>query len=280
MRSCFALVIAVLTVVVVVSSSTTSPTFVTAFHVRSGDVFTTASTAATRPTSSFANNVVGVACHRNIRYGGHRRQRPSSSVSWYSSSSSSSSTPTQLSMIGDLLNGIMGGNNNSNDEADKSGSSSSSSDGGVNSSGSVVIVDIPAKAVKVGPTKFYLQIYLVGEQNTPTQGSWFLKPNDETGSLDMYFGDGTAMLSIDVQGDYGIRISRQGSRPSLQYMLQESVLLHGILDELEVLAFGTGDDDGGGKEIKAEDRLLQLDGENQADVFSKARDALPARKEE
>ena len=194
-------------------------------------------------------------------------------------------------MIGDLLNGIMNGivskgimegNNNSKDDGDKSGSSRSSSSGAGNNGGSVVVVDIPAKSVKVGPTKFYLQIYLVGEQNTPTQGSWFLKPNDETGSLDMYFGDGTAMLSIDVQGDYGIRISRQGSRPSLQYMLQESVLLHGILDELEVLAFGTGDDDGdgGGKEIKAEDRLLQLDSENQADVFSKARNALPARKEE
>eukprot|EP00529_Nitzschia_sp_RCC80_P028545 CAMPEP_0113502658 /NCGR_PEP_ID=MMETSP0014_2-20120614/33692_1 /TAXON_ID=2857 /ORGANISM="Nitzschia sp." /LENGTH=263 /DNA_ID=CAMNT_0000397501 /DNA_START=34 /DNA_END=825 /DNA_ORIENTATION=+ /assembly_acc=CAM_ASM_000159 len=248
-----AVAIAVVTVVV---SSPISPTFVAAFNVGSGNDFTTEST---RAASSFADNV-GVVEHRNRRYGGRRGHTTPSSVSRYSSSS----TPTQLTMIGDLLSGITGNNNN---DGDKSGGN-----------GAVSIVDIPAKAVKVGPTKFYLQIYLVGEQNTPTQGSWFLKPNDESGSLDMYFGDGTAMLSIDVQADYGIKISRQGSRPSLQYMLQESVLLHGILDELEVLAFGTGDDDG--KEIKAEDRLLQLDGENQADVFSKARETLPARKEE
>eukprot|EP00529_Nitzschia_sp_RCC80_P028483 CAMPEP_0113473246 /NCGR_PEP_ID=MMETSP0014_2-20120614/17943_1 /TAXON_ID=2857 /ORGANISM="Nitzschia sp." /LENGTH=272 /DNA_ID=CAMNT_0000366003 /DNA_START=71 /DNA_END=889 /DNA_ORIENTATION=- /assembly_acc=CAM_ASM_000159 len=266
--SCFSryyavIAVAVAIVAVVVSSSISSQ-FVAAFNVGSGNDFTSTST---RETSSFADNV-GVVEHRNRRYGGHRghRGKPPSSVSRYSSSA----TPTQLSMIGDLLNGIMGNNNN---DGDKSGGNSESGGGG-----SVSIVDIPAKAVKVGPTKFYLQIYLVGEQNTPTQGSWFLKPNDESGSLDMYFGDGTAMLSIDVQADYGIKISRQGSRPSLQYMLQESVLLHGILDELEVLAFGTGDDDG--KEIKAEDRLLQLDGENQADVFSKARETLPARKEE
>jgi hypothetical protein len=167
----------------------------------------------------------------------------------------SSSSSTQLSMIGDLLNGILG-----------KGSQGSGGDG------STVVLDIPSKAVKIGPIKFYLQIYLVGEQNKPTKGAWFLKQNDNTQTLDMYYGDGTAMLSIDVK-EYLIQIRRYGQRPSLQYMLQESVLLHGVLDELETLAFGINEED-----IAPENRLLQF-ADDQMDVLSTARETLPARRE-
>lgn len=181
-------------------------------------------------------------------------------------------------MIRDLLSGLMGNSSGENNKKNNNNDPAAVAGGGT------VIVDIPAKVVKVGPLKFYLQIYLVGEQNKPTKGSWFLKPNDESGTLDMYFGDGTAILSINVQDGFGIQISRQGQRPSLQYMLQESVLLHGVLDELQILAFGTGDDDSDNTvddnvdDIATENRLLQFSDE-QKDVLSKAKQSLPARRE-
>jgi hypothetical protein len=75
------------------------------------------------------------------------------------------------------------------------------------------------------------------------------------------------MLAIELQ-DYGLKFMRHGEKPSLQYCLQESVLLHGVLDELSNLAFETS-------EIEEDKRLLRL---KQTDAIDKAREALPARK--
>lgn len=94
---------------------------------------------------------------------------------------------------------------------------------------------------------------------------------DVTEYLEVYYADGTGMLSVQFDDTYGIRIQRKGSRPSLQYMLQESVLLHSVLDELEAIAFGEGDGD-----VKEDDRLLQF-AEGDEDVLSRAREKLPAR---
>lgn len=89
--------------------------------------------------------------------------------------------------------------------------------------------------------------------------------------LEVYYSDGTGVISVQFDGSYGIRIQRKGKRPSLQYMLQESVLLHSVLDELEAIAFGEGDGD-----VKDDERLLQFaDGDE--DVLSRARAKLPAR---
>ena len=133
-------------------------------------------------------------------------------------------------------------------------------------SGPPVILDIPAKTVKVGALRFLLQIYLVGIQNEPAPKSWLTKQGDD-GDLQVYFKDGTAMVSIDFQ-EYGIQVRRLGDAPSLQYMLQESVLLHGILDELNNVAVEAED-------IEQEKRLLQL---SDPEALEKARFKLPARK--
>ena len=130
----------------------------------------------------------------------------------------------------------------------------------------MTVLDIRAKDIKVGALRFFLQIYLVGECNKPEKGSWICRQN-ESGGIDMYYKDATGMCSIDMT-EYAIKIQRHGSRPSLQYQLQESILLHGLLDELNTLAFEVDD-------IEVEKRLLQL---YDNDALEVARETLPAKK--
>jgi hypothetical protein len=129
------------------------------------------------------------------------------------------------------------------------------------------IMNFAANTVKVGALRFFLQIYLVGEQNKPSKGSWVLSTASGD-TLEMYYKDGSGMFSIDLN-DSGIQIYRKGQKPSLGYMLQESVMLHGVLDELHQVAFGTED-------IDPEKRLLQL---TDSAAIDEARKALPARQE-
>lgn len=128
-----------------------------------------------------------------------------------------------------------------------------------------LLLDMPA-TVKVGSLKFFLQIYLVGQQNNPSQKSWTLNNNEETDTIDMYYKDATGMFSLDIK-ENGIKVDRKGQKPSLQYVLQESVMLHGLLDELSEIAEV--------EDIEQEKRLIQF---NELDAVAKARESLPARK--
>lgn len=142
------------------------------------------------------------------------------------------------------------------------------------------IFTIPTKEMKSKPLRFYLQLFLVSQQNFPVKGSWLLATNEEdTERLDLYYADGTGMVSI-LLDDNGIIVRRQGKRPSLQYMLQESVLLHKLVDEIEQIAFGDGNEGGGNNDnlIVDEKRLIQFASENN-DVLTEARKNLPARQE-
>ena len=85
----------------------------------------------------------------------------------------------------------------------------------------------------------------------------------------MFYQDNTGMFSLSFL-ENAIVVDRYGPKPSLQYVLQESVLLHGVLDELYSLAFE------GEEDIKDEDRLLQLNAPG--DAIDKARELLPAKK--
>ena len=134
--------------------------------------------------------------------------------------------------------------------------------------GPKTVIELPAKNVKIGALRFVLQIHMVGEQNKPVPKSWVTRQGDEAGDLQVYYQDGTGMLSIQLQ-EYAIKMVRYGERPSLQYQLQESVLLHSVLDELENVAFGVAEDN-----IELEKRLLVLQDET---AIEKARKALPAR---
>ena len=114
--------------------------------------------------------------------------------------------------------------------------------------------------IKIGGLRFALGLQLVGMQDN---GMW--KPNETSSSqLDVFFEDGSAMFSIKLRDD-AIRIEREGT-PSLAYVLQESLILHKVLDELNTLAT-----DGG---IEQQNRLLQLASES---AIEDAREKLPAR---
>lgn len=137
--------------------------------------------------------------------------------------------------------------------------------GGNQQGGPKVMVDLSAKEVKVGALRFLLQIHLVGEQNKPQPQTWLMKDGGE-GELDVYFNDGTGMFSLDFS-EYQIKITRYGEKPSLQYQIQESVLIHSILDELHKTAFEVD-------EIEEDKRLLRLNDDN---AIEAARSNLLAR---
>lgn len=124
------------------------------------------------------------------------------------------------------------------------------------------ILDVPVNRVKIGGLRFALGLQLVGMRD---DGLW--RPNETSSSqLDVFFKDGSAMFSIKLTDD-AIRIEREGT-PSLAYLLQESLILHKVLDELNTLAT-----DG---EIEQQNRLLELASESAIDD---AREKLPARQE-
>ena len=139
-----------------------------------------------------------------------------------------------------------------------------------------VLFEIPVESIKIGSLRLALGLYLVGKQNTPTKASWRANQNNEN-TLHMIFGDQTAMVSITLL-DARIVVSRHtdGIRaPSLRYQLQESVMLHGVLTELETLAVGTAtEEQGRSTPSKAEDRLIQLE----QTAIDKARSTLPTRR--
>ena len=126
------------------------------------------------------------------------------------------------------------------------------------------VFSIPVQSIKPGGLRFALGLHLIGLQNTPDKGSWQANQASDT-VLDMKFRDGSAMFSISL-GDEGISVSRYG-QPSLPYLLQESVILHSVLDEISSLAYEG--------EIEEENRLLKLQDQ---DSIEEVRSTLPARK--
>lgn len=146
-----------------------------------------------------------------------------------------------------------------------------------------IIFEIPVKFAKIGPLRFFLQIYLVSEQNNPAPNSWLTKQYEQQDDvskiiteeesiegLEVFYQDGSAMCRILLSEDK-VQFIRCGKRPSLKYMLQESLLLHGVLDELQKIALDVPEE-----AIDDSKRLLLLN--NDADI-DKARENLPARKE-
>ena len=132
--------------------------------------------------------------------------------------------------------------------------------------GPTTVLEIPVENVKPRPLRFFLQIYIVGQQNSKDAQSWLPKETGEN-ELEVYFKDGTGMCNIAL-GDTSIKIQRHGQRPSLQYLLQESLMLHGVLDELNEIAFKVED-------VEDSQRLLMLD----KGALDDARAKLPARQD-
>mmetsp|Transcript_14710 Transcript_14710/g.27675 ORF Transcript_14710/g.27675 Transcript_14710/m.27675 type:complete len:205 (-) Transcript_14710:1362-1976(-) len=128
------------------------------------------------------------------------------------------------------------------------------------------IFDIPCSNVKLGSCRFALGLFLIGQQGTPVKGTWKANQAND-GVLDMFYLDNTGMFSV-VLTERSISVDRYGLQPSLQYRLQESLVLHRLLDEIKTLAL-EGDD------IKDENRLIVLSDPDV--VIQQAREKLPAR---
>mmetsp|Transcript_15398 Transcript_15398/g.20071 ORF Transcript_15398/g.20071 Transcript_15398/m.20071 type:complete len:252 (+) Transcript_15398:207-962(+) len=161
-------------------------------------------------------------------------------------------------------------NRNGNDKNKKDESEQEDSRGGT------TLFEIRASKVKVAPLRFLLTLFLSGDvQHRPVRKSWLAHQSERDGEIEIYYSDGTGVISIQLKPDT-IKFVRVGKNPSLVYQLQESVLLHSVLDELDKVAFGQAEE-GSNKPIDPTKRLLQFENEK---VIDDARKLLPARAED
>jgi hypothetical protein len=130
--------------------------------------------------------------------------------------------------------------------------------------GSTRLLSIPVESIKLGGLRLFLMFYCMGMQNTPERGSWKAdQPTTEEYVVDMYYQDRTAALMVTLS-ETQITIDRMGSTPSTSYLMQESVIVDGILDELQACATQ--------HDVADHDRLLLLP--EPRDAIEKARDSL------
>jgi hypothetical protein len=129
--------------------------------------------------------------------------------------------------------------------------------------GTTRIVSIPVQSIKPGGLRLFLMFYLLGMQNTPDKGTWSAnQPSTDEYVLEFWFRDRTAVLTMTLESNQ-ILLDRTGSSPSVAYLMQETSVVQGILDELQQMA---SDD-----QVDVKDRLLLL---AQPDSIQRARDSL------
>ena len=120
--------------------------------------------------------------------------------------------------------------------------------------GTTRILHVPVKTIKPGGLRLFIMFYLLGKQKSP-EGERLWTAHQPTSASDefvieYFFHDGSAMLTLELTQDDGVTVDRVGSVPSTAYMIHESSILDGILDELQVMAFD--------ESISLENRLLTL----------------------
>lgn len=130
--------------------------------------------------------------------------------------------------------------------------------------GSHRLVSIPVQSLKPGALRLFLMFYLMGMQNTPDRQTWRAnQPSSDDYIVDFYYHDQSGLISIKL-GEEEVTIDRLGSNPSNAYIMQESVVIEGLLNELDTCAFD--------ESIAEEHRLLLL--KEPRDAIEKARDTL------
>mmetsp|Transcript_20902 Transcript_20902/g.43946 ORF Transcript_20902/g.43946 Transcript_20902/m.43946 type:complete len:238 (+) Transcript_20902:228-941(+) len=147
-------------------------------------------------------------------------------------------------------------NNFSGDESDRE-----DEDGEAVYTGSTRIISIPAKTMKTGGLRLYCSLYLMGLQNTPEPKCWKAHQSDNF-EVNLRYCDLTGSIIIQFTDD-GIDIFRLGSSPSMKYLMHESMILNGFLDELHAIVY-EGD-------VIDENRLLTLQEPND---IEKAREVV------
>ncbi len=115
--------------------------------------------------------------------------------------------------------------------------------------------------MKSGGLRLYCNLYLMGLQNTPEKNCWKASQSDNS-EVNLRYCDLTGSIIIQFTED-GITVDRLGSSPSMKYLMHESMILNGFLDELNAIVY-EGD-------ISEQNRLLTLVDD---DAIEKSRDAI------
>jgi hypothetical protein len=111
------------------------------------------------------------------------------------------------------------------------------------------------------------RLHLMGQQNTPTKGTWKCQQpeEEEADAIFMYFMlDQSASLSVNIL-DWGIKVKQREIKPSVQFMMQESILLQGLIDRLDHVLYS--------EQVKDANCLLVL--KTPLNGLDKARAMLP-----
>lgn len=156
---------------------------------------------------------------------------------------------------------FFGGLGNNNDDPSEGGNAGELVEEDGDYTGSTRIITIPAKTVKLGGFRLYSNLYLMGLQNTPEKGCWKASQSDNS-EVNLRYRDLSGSIIIQFT-DAGITVDRLGSSPSMQYLMHESMILNGFLDEMHSIVY-----DG---DTAEENRLLTL---VDSDAIEKARDAV------
>ena len=116
--------------------------------------------------------------------------------------------------------------------------------------------------MKPGGLRLFLHFYCMGQQNTPDLQTWRAdRPTSDEYIVEMLYYDATAFLTVELlEDEKEIRILRSGSTPSTPYLMQESVVLQGIFDELRQCAYD--------ESVPIEDRLLVPVSDDSLDIVS------------
>jgi hypothetical protein len=91
-------------------------------------------------------------------------------------------------------------------------------------------------------------MFLMGEMNNPERRTWRMDQNEE-GGIDIYYKDTSGAMMIKLE-DEEIVVNRMGSRPSMDYLMGETLIINGMLDQLDEIAFDNS--------IDEKDRLILL----------------------
>lgn len=129
--------------------------------------------------------------------------------------------------------------------------------------GSTRLVSLDVESLKPGGLRLFLMFYLLGMQNNPEKGTWRIdQPTSDEYIIDLYFHDQTGALMVRLAED-NVVIDRLGSTPSTAYIMQETVVVDGILEEMQRMATDC--------DIKRDDRLILLKDDS---VITSARESL------
>jgi len=124
------------------------------------------------------------------------------------------------------------------------------------------VLNLPFEYLKPGALRLYLFLHLMGVQNTPDKGTWSVdQPTADEYAIDLFYHDRTAILMIRLTEDE-LTIDRMGSTPSTTYIMQEAIIVDGILEELQKMMCDST--------VKEEDRLMKpKEGNTIADLREK-----------